>query len=332
MPAIHLPGQRLHNDDVVAEVRRRYRGSDDRWPLIEAGVRSVFERCGSRYRHLEQDPEVRVGEVAARAAAACLEQRGVDASQLDLVINASIAREYFEPATAMEVAARIGAEQVHAFDLTSACVGQLEAIQVAAGLFALHPHYRHALVVSGELTRQFLCYDVQSPEELERKVTGLTIGNAAAAWLLSRQPLAGGGARLLELDSAALPAHWELCQAPIDGTFSSAARELLELTVHVAPAVRRVLARAGWSVDQVDHFVAHQPSEQMIHRVLRDLGADPRMSVSSHALYGNTSSTSVALNMHQLLQQRGVDHGDRLIFSSAAAGFSVVTIAGVWEG
>ena len=330
-PAVYLPGERLHNDDVLAEVQRRYRGDPRGWPLIEAGVRAVFARCNSEYRHIERDPSVRVGDVAARAAAACLDQCDVAAGELDLVIHAGIAREYFEPATAMEVAARVGCEAVHAFDVTSACVGQLEALVVAAGLLALHPGHKHALVAAGELTRQFLSYEVQRPEELEQRVVGLTIGNAAAAWLLSRRPQPGGCARLLAAESYALPRHWDLCQAPIDGPFTSRSRELNELTVHVAPVVRRVIEAAGWSVDQVDHFVAHQPSEQMNRQVLSDLGADPERTLGTHHLYGNTASTTVALNMHELLRQRGVEAGDRLIFSSAAAGFSVVTLAGVWQ-
>ncbi len=172
---------------------------------------------------------------------------------------------------------------------------------------------------------------MQRPEELEHRVIGLTIGNAATAWLLSRRPHAGGCVRLLGAESHALPRHWDLCQAPIDGAFTSNSRELNELTVHVAPVVRRVIEAVGWSVDQVDHFVAHQPSDQMNRQVLQDLGADPARTLGTHHLYGNTASTAVALNMHELLEQRGVEAGDRMIFSSAAAGFSVVTLAGVWQ-
>ena len=326
-----LPGRRLHNDDVIAEVKRQYRGEPRAWPLIEAGVRAVFARCNSQYRYMELDPAVRVGEIAARAGNRCLEQCGVSAGELDLVIHAGIAREYFEPATAMEVAARVGADEVHAFDVTSACVGQLEGLHVAAGLMALNPCYAYALIAAGELTRQFVCLEVQRPEELEHRVIGLTIGNAATAWLLSRRPRPGGCVRLLAAESHALPRHWDLCQAPINGAFNSMSRELNELTVHVAPVVRRVIEAVGWSVDQVDHFVAHQPSEQMNRQVLQDLGADPARTLGTHHLYGNTASTSVALNMHELLLQRGVEAGDRMVFSSAAAGFSVVTLAGVWQ-
>ena len=162
-PAVVLPPERLDNDEVLRRVRAGYTGPADRWPIIENTIRRVFQACNTQVRYLEPDPTVRVADYASRAGAACLEASGVAAAELDLVINSSIAREYFEPATAMEVAARLGVESVHAFDVTSACVGQLEGIHVACGHLAIHPGHRTALVASAELTRQFLATRSRPP-------------------------------------------------------------------------------------------------------------------------------------------------------------------------
>ena len=329
-PAVFLPGNRLNNEDVIAEIKQRFKGDPAAWPIIEGAVRKIFERCNSQHRYIQRDPAVRVGDIAAQAARDCLEQCELTAQDIDLVIYAGVAREYFEPATAMEVAAKIGLEQIHAFDVTSACVGQLEGIHVASAFLAMYPHYRNALVVSGELTRQFLAYEVQTPEELEYKLAGLTIGNAASAWLVGRGPYPGGSARLVGASNYSLPQHYGLCNAPIDGTFTSFSHELFKLNVHVPPELARVIAAAGWTVDQVDHYVFHQPSEFMNEKVLVGLGADPKRGLGTHHVYGNTVSTTVALNMHEMLKSRTIAAGDRLIYSSAAAGFSMVSLAGVW--
>jgi 3-oxoacyl-[acyl-carrier-protein] synthase-3 len=271
-----------------------------------------------------------LGDLGAQVARACLERSGRSADDVDLLVNGSIAREYFEPATAMEIAARLGLEQIHGFDVTGACIGQLEGVHIACAYLNLYDHLDTALVVAAELTGRFLTYDVQSPEELEYKVAGLTIGSAATAWLVCRQPLTGGCLQLVGMRHFSLPQHWELCQAPIDGTFTSYSHELFQLNVHVAPELARVIAGVGWTVDEVDHFVCHQPSEQMIDKVMVDLGADPDRALKTHHRYGNTASTTVALTMHELLEQRDVKPGDKLILTSAAAGFSMVTAAGVW--
>lgn len=79
-----------------------------------------------------------------------------------------------------------------ALDVTCACAGLLEALHVAAGYFALHDEVQTALICSGEITRDRLSYDMQSVEDVMVNVAGLTLGNAAAAMLVTREALAGG--------------------------------------------------------------------------------------------------------------------------------------------
>jgi len=331
-PGVALPPDRLDNAQVLGRIRENYRGDPTLWPMIEAGVGLVFEKCNSQYRHIESDQTIDPADYAVRAAKACMEENGVAAADLDLVIYGGIARVYFEPATAMEVAAKLGVKEIHAFDVTSACVGQMEALHIASAYLGMYPHMSTALVCAGELTRGFLAYDIQSPEELLTKAAGLTIGNAGTAWLVRREPFEGGCARLVAMDNYSLPEHWGLCQAPIDGTFTSKSRELFALNVHVPPALRRVIEGYGWTPDDVDHYVFHQPSEHMVKKVLNGLEVDLAKGILTHHLFGNTSSTTVALTMHQLLKEDRVRPGDKVCLASAAAGFSLVSALGEWIG
>jgi len=330
-PMVVLPGQRIDNDEVLRQVRRKYKGPAKDLPFIERVISRVFGQCGSQYRYIEPDSSVRVADCACRVAQACLDANGVSADEIDLLINGSIAREYFEPATAMEIAANLGIEEVHAFDVTSACAGQLEAIHVACSYLNMYEHMNTALVCSAELTREFLCYEIQSIEELESKLAGLTIGNAASAWLIRRESFSSGCIRLLGMRNYSLPQYWHLCQAPINGTFVASAGELFKLNVYVAPELGRMLEHVGWSPEDVDHFVSHQPSEKMIRKILLELGADPYKAVYCHHLFGNTASTTVCLAMHQLLQERELEAGEKLILTTAASGFTMVTAAGEWN-
>ena len=112
---------------------------------------TCFGRCNTQVRYIDPDQTLSPGEFASRAATACLFENGVDASEVDLLVYGGIARENFEPATAAEVAGRLGARPLHAFDVTCACAGLVEAIHVVAGYFALHPEIKTALVCAGEL-------------------------------------------------------------------------------------------------------------------------------------------------------------------------------------
>jgi 3-oxoacyl-[acyl-carrier-protein] synthase III len=332
-PGIQLPATRVDNAEIIRRVRARFRGNDDQFASIASAIEHVFGLCKTRDRYLEPDerPGI-VADYAVAAARRCLEVNDVSLDEVDLVICGSIARQYFEPATAMEVAAKLGLRRTHAFDVTAACVGHLEAIQTAAGYLTLHPRYRTALVCTSELSGPFLSYDIQTVRDLQLKTAGLTIGNAAACVLLRAAPFPGGGIRLFGIDTFTAPDHWHLCQVPIGGTLVSSSVELMRLGKYIPPWVKEQLGILGLAPAEIDHYIFHQPSEIMVRKILEDIGVDPGKGVYTHALYGNTASASVAVTYDRLLQERTVRPGDKLVLGSAAAGYSMVMATGEWTG
>ena len=131
-PATVLPDLAVDNDTVISRLKESFRGTPEEWGMVEAGVQYVFDRCGTKVRYYESDDKIASpGEWAARAAEACLKENGVAGSDVDLVIYGGVARDAFEPATATEVAGRIGATPSITFDVTCACAGLIEALHVA---------------------------------------------------------------------------------------------------------------------------------------------------------------------------------------------------------
>jgi 3-oxoacyl-[acyl-carrier-protein] synthase III len=332
-PGVRLPSIRVDNAEIIRRVRAAFKGSDAEFASIASAIEHVFGLCKTQVRYLE--PDERQGIVADYAVAAakqCLEVNEVSLDEVDLVICGSIARQYFEPATAMEVAAKLGLKRTHAFDVTAACVGHLEAIQTAAGYLALHDNYRTALVCTSELSGPFLSYEIQSVRDLQMKTAGLTIGNAAACMLLRKKPFPGGGIRLKAINTFTAPDHWHLCQVPIGGTLVSSSVELMRLGKYIPPWVQERLGALGYKPSDIDHYIFHQPSEIMVRKILADIGVDPDRGVYTHALFGNTASASIGVTYRHLLEERRVKAGDKLVLGSAAAGYSMVMATGEWTG
>jgi 3-oxoacyl-[acyl-carrier-protein] synthase-3 len=329
---VSFPATRVTNADILRRVREQFRGSEEEWPTVASGIEHVFGLCKTKDRYLDSSNEARVADYAVLAARQCLELNGATIDELDLLICGGIARQYFEPATAMEVAAKLGIQRTHAFDVTAACVGHLEAVQAASAYLNFRKDYRTALVCTSELFGPFVSYDIQSVRDLYTKSAGLTIGNAAACLLLRSTPWPNGGIRLLGMETFTAPDHWELCQVPINGTFVSSSVELMRLSKLIPPWLTSKLDAIGWSPKDVDHYVFHQPSEIMVRKVLEDMGVDPGRGVYTHSLYGNTASAAVAVTYDQLLKERQLKPGDKLVLGSAAAGFTTIFIAGEWTG
>jgi 3-oxoacyl-[acyl-carrier-protein] synthase-3 len=331
-PGVVFPGEPVDNAETIRRVRAAFKGTDQQWGSIAAAIEHVFGLCKTQVRYLESDKSGKVADYAVAAARQCLEANGSSIDEVDLVIFGGIARHYFEPATAMEISAKLGIKKTHAFDVTAACVGHLEAVQTAAGYLMLHPEYRTALICTSELSRHYLSYDIQRVRDLHTKSAGLTVGNAAACLLLRRTPFPRGGIRLLGLDTITIPDHWHLCQVPIDGTLFSSSAELMRLGKIIPPWIHERLAALGMKAGDIDHFVFHQPSEIMVRKLLEDTGVDPDRGVYTHSIYGNTASASVGVTYQHLLDQRKVRPGDKLILGSAASGLSIVMVTGEWIG
>jgi len=171
----------------------------------------------------------------------------------------------------MEVAQTLGIKQTHAFDVTTACVGQLEVIQIACAYLNMYHDYRMALTCTAELSREFSSFHIQSFKDLYLKAAGLTIGNAAACMMVRRKPWPNGCARLLGANNYSLPKHWELCQVPIHGTFQSSSTELMKLHKYIVPQVKNFLGHMNWKANDVDHYVFHQPSETATKKEARTM-------------------------------------------------------------
>ncbi|MGY4708951.1 3-oxoacyl-ACP synthase III family protein [Mycolicibacterium sp. CBM1] len=330
-PATVTPDAAVDNETVLSRVRASFRGAASEWSVIEQAIRYVFDRCNTKTRYLDSYPGMSPGQFASLAANACLRENGLAPTDIDLLIYGGIARDAFEPATAAEVAGRLGAKPLHAMDVTCACAGLIEALHVATGYFALHDEVQTALICAGELTGDRINYDMQTIEDVALGAAGLTLGNAAAAFVVTRTVLPRGGARLAALRHTTLSEHYALCKAPVDGHFMSQSTELFALAKHAAPEVRRLLAEIGWTPQEVDHYAFHQPSEALVERVLNELGARPQACVHTHSLYGNTASTSSVLALDYRLKHGTVEPGDKIVLATAAAGFTIVSAAATWE-
>lgn len=329
-PSLQLPDAKLSNADVIARVRARYRGPEQKWPVIELGLQLIFEASHSRERYRELDPAARLGTTAVRACRNILEQYGLEPERVDALVYGGICREYLEPATAMEVSAKLGLDQVKALDVTSACAGQLMGIYTACGWFHLDDTMQHALITSAEIFGEQHTYDIQSYDELAKHGAGITIGDGASAWILSRTPLKGGCLRIRAIETLSLPQHWQLSQSPIQGRFTARASEMLRVGEEAAPMIPKVLEGLGWTVASIDQFLMHQPGHAMHVRLLNAVGIPHEKAIDVHPLYGNTATVAVATAFHEYFQRGIPSDGARLVLVATGAGMTGCVIAGEW--
>ena len=163
----YLPKQCVTNDDLAKRV-----DTSHEW---------IVERSGICQRHIAAADETTTS-MAEAAAQAALNDAGLDASEVDLIIVATCTGEYAFPSVACEIQHRLGAVKAAAFDVSAACAGFVYAL-VTASQFIQSGAYQHVLVVGAEHISKVL--------DWADRTTCVLFGDGAGATVLSRSETPG---------------------------------------------------------------------------------------------------------------------------------------------
>ena len=301
------------NQEIIERVNSSYNGDKSEFRKIKSGISFVFKYCDTDIRYLGTKDGLKPLDYAVNVSQEVCKKNDIETSDIDLVIYGGIFREYFEPATAMEVAARLGIEKAHVFDVTTACAGLLQSVNVAASLMMADPSIKTALCCTTDFPDDAINYDIQSFEELSLKAAGLTLGSGAAAWVLSRDSFKNGSAKLLEIQNTSIPKAYGLCQVPIgDRKFTSQSKEVFDLGLeHVPGEIEKMIKKLNWNINDIDYFISHQPSKKIIHQICDKLKIDHKKAPITHHLYGNTVNVSVPMTLDHILKQDKLRNGSK---------------------
>ncbi|MGE8591693.1 MAG: beta-ketoacyl-ACP synthase 3, partial [Alcaligenes sp.] len=147
----YLPPRVVSNDDLAAELAQKGIETSDEW---------IVERTGIRQRHLA-DPGVRTSQLATHAARQALEDAGVQAQDLDLIVVATSTPDYVFPSTACLVQAELGNKGAAAYDVQAVCSGFVYALTTAEAMIRAG-RARHALVIGAEVFSGILDWNDRS--------------------------------------------------------------------------------------------------------------------------------------------------------------------------
>ncbi len=331
VPVVALPATCLDNNAVLRRVRAAFEGPDELWPPIERRLRGVFRLCESDVRYLEEERPLPLADHVLGPSREALAAAGLGPADLDMLAYGAIAREYFEPATASEVAGKLGAFRALTFDVAAACSGSLMALQAALGHMLLQPRLKNALITTVAIQPGRIAWKMPDYETALLLAAGLTVGNASAAMTLTREPRGPCG-RVVGVRSETLSEHWGLCRAPLDAPFVSHSIEIFALSSEVPGHLARLCEDVGWAPSEVDLFVAHQPSNKVLRKIMREFGQPEERAPGLHHLYGNTESAAVMLSLAHLHREGRIKPGMKLVLMGAAGGFTMASAALIWQG
>jgi len=292
----------------------------------------ITTRTGMKRRHWASEDEA-TSDLASAAASAALVHAGMQAQEIDCFIVATVTPDYYFPATACLVAARLGVMEKPAFDLGIACSGFIYGLTVASGLIRSGV-YRRIMLIGAETLSKIL--------DKNDRATAILFGDGAGAVILERcaedsflaselgadgsKPellyAHGSGARR-PLDHEALDAKVHLIHMQGRETFKLAVQKMVEST-------DAVLEKAGLSKADVTFLIPHQANRRIIDATARYLGLPDDKVVVNIAEYGNTSAASIPMALSETVRAGLVKPGDLIVFVAFGGGTSWGAVAWRW--
>ena len=269
----------------------------------------IVRRTGIRERRYAA-PDERTSDLAVAAARRALQDADLKASEVDLVLVATMTPDELTPNTAPLVAEELGIGAA-AFDVGAACTGWLSALSTGAALVETG-RSDTALVIGAEVLSRVTNFD--------DKRTASLFGDGAGAVVLSAEGEGQIGPILLASDGSmgdTITATHVERQLVMDGhtTFNKAVKVLADST-------RDACERAGVSLDEIDMFVYHQANGRILRAVAEKLELPEERVADYVAETGNTSAASIPLTLSLLREDGRLRPGQRLVLSAVGAGFT----------
>ena len=317
----YVPPRLLTNADLEKMV-----ATNDQW---------IQERTGIRERHLV-DKGIATSDLAAEAAKICLSRRGIDASEVEAIIVATVTPDMAFPATACLVQNKIGAPHAWGFDLSAACSGFPYALQMGAKLVESGAH-KKVLVIGSDVMSSIIDYT--------DRATCIIFGDGAGAVLLEpceegeiglidfHHEIDGSGAVSLNMPAGGsrLPASHATVDAKQhyvhqDGqaVYKFAVRKMSEIS-------EALLERNGVLGSELGCFIPHQANKRIILSTAERLGMPEDRVIINIDRYGNTTAGTIPIAMGTALEEGRLKKGDLVLLASVGAGFTAAATLLRWE-
>jgi 3-oxoacyl-[acyl-carrier-protein] synthase III len=311
---VNVPAKVVTNDDLA-----KFVDTSDEW---------IVERTGIHERRMATEDEA-LTDIALPAAREALADAGAEASEIDLLICATVTPDMMFPTSSALMANALEARQAAAYDLLAGCTGFMYAVAQAYGMLASGLS-RKALVIGGDVLSSILDWDDRS--------TLVLFGDGAGAVVM--EPVAHGG--FLGFELGADGGGGEHLQLPGSGSrrfehpeqmLKMNGREVYKFATRVlVSSAEAVLAECGRSIDEVDVYVPHQANKRIIDHAVGKLGVPRERTVVNVDRFGNTSSGSIPLALADARADGRLHDGALVLMTGMGAGLTWGSALLEWTG
>ncbi|MFQ5417023.1 MAG: 3-oxoacyl-ACP synthase III family protein [Myxococcota bacterium] len=307
--------------------------NDDLSKLMDTSDEWIRQRSGIAERRYVADGQT-PADLAQAASERALEAAGLEASEIDCIILATLSPQADFPGTSFFLQDRLGLSETPCFDLRAQCSGFVYSLACANG-FIRSQMFRRVLVVGCEVHSTGLDHSDDGRD------VSVLFGDGAGALVLEANEDAGDPAGLIEVRLHAQGAHAEKlwCEAPGSGIWPDRiTQDLMNEKRHFAKmhgrfvfkhAVTRMpevllatLDAASLKLDDVDLFLFHQANLRINEYVAKELDIPEEKRINNIDRYGNCSAASLPMLLDEAIRSGRLAPGQIFSMTTFGSGFS----------
>jgi len=319
---------------VSGYVPPRVLSNADLEKLVDTSDSWIRERTGIRERHAA-DKGVGASDLATAAARELLAARNLPASEIDLILVASVTPDMMFPATACLVQNNLGATKAWGFDLSAACSGFIYALTVGAQFVGAGTQNK-ALVIGSDVMTSILDY--------EDRATCVLFGDGAGAVLL--EPTEDGEEGILDFVHDVDGSGGKFLYMPGGGSLHPASHETVDKKMHYVHqegaqvfkyAVRRMaelacemVRRNGYTSKDLALVIPHQANLRIIRAMQERLDVDDSKVMVNIDRYGNTTGGTIPLGLRDAVEQGRLKKEDLVLLVAVGAGYTAGAVLLRW--
>ena len=316
----YVPERILTNAELAIQV-----DTSDEW---------IVSRTGIKERRIAAEGEF-TSHMATHAARRALEQAGLAAEDLELIIIATITPDTPTPATACYVQQNLGAFNAVAFDISAACSGFLYAMKISKRLIS-DGAFKNALIIGAE--------KLSAVTNWEDRTTCVLFGDGAGAAVLRRAQPEEGSVLATEMGTDGNLTH--LLNIPGGGTacpitsanvndhlvtLTMMGKEVFKHAVNrMKEAAEKVIERAGLTAEDIACVIPHQANLRIIDAIADRLAVPNERVFVNLDKYGNTSAAAVAIALDEANRSGAFKRGDHIVLVVFGAGLTWAAAAIRW--
>ncbi len=289
--------------------------------MVDTNDQWIRERTGIEQRHISAEGEL-CSDLGTSAAKQALQNAGVDASEIDLIIVATSTPDRMFPSTACIIQRKLGAK-CPAFDITAACSGFVYALSIADS------HIRsgaakNVLVIGAETYSRILNWQDRN--------TCILFGDGAGCVLLQASKEVGILSVKIDADGEyedLLGIPWGVSQgyeALTDDSkwFDMKGNEVFKHAVKTLSRIAlEILAENGFDPAATDYWlVPHQANIRILKSTAKKMKLDQSKVIVTVDKHANTSAASIPLALHGALESKKIKSGDLAVLEAFGGGLT----------